>query len=81
MQIWCAGDEDGNEGIWKFVTKRETHYDFMGTNGETGLTLLGNTSIVLEGGGAVGEFYLVALKNNYQQPTIGTKMTHKGRTQ
>jgi Fe-S cluster assembly protein SufB len=84
VQNWYPGDEQGRGGIYNFVTKRG---DCRGRNSriswtqvETGSAITWKyPSCVLRGENAVGEFYSVALTNNYQQADTGTKMIHIGR--
>ena len=84
VQNWYPGDENGRGGIYNFVTKRG---DCRGdrsriswTQVETGSAITWKyPSCVLRGDQSVGEFYSVALTNNYQQADTGTKMVHLGR--
>ncbi|WP_448506348.1 Fe-S cluster assembly protein SufB [Immundisolibacter sp.] len=84
VQNWYPGDAQGRGGIYNFVTKRG---DCRGRNAkiswtqvETGSAITWKyPSCVLTGDGSVGEFYSVALTNNYQQADTGTKMIHVGR--
>ncbi len=84
VQNWYPGDENGVGGIYNFVTKRG---DCRGRNAkiswtqvETGSAITWKyPSCVLKGENSVGEFYSVALTNNYQQADTGTKMIHLGR--
>ena len=84
VQNWYPGDKDGNGGIYNFVTKRA---DCRGNNSkvswtqvETGSAITWKyPSCVLTGDNSVGEFYSVALTNNYQQADTGTKMIHVGK--
>jgi Fe-S cluster assembly protein SufB len=84
VQNWYPGDAEGRGGIYNFVTKRG---DCRGRNAkiswtqvETGSAITWKyPSCVLTGDGSVGEFYSVALTNNYQQADTGTKMIHIGR--
>jgi Fe-S cluster assembly protein SufB len=84
VQNWYPGDENGRGGIYNFVTKRG---DCRGANSkiswtqvETGSAITWKyPSCVLRGENSVGEFYSVALANNYQQADTGTKMIHIGR--
>jgi len=84
VQNWYPGDENGVGGIYNFVTKRG---DCRGRNSkiswtqvETGSAITWKyPSCVLRGENSVGEFYSVALTNNYQQADTGTKMIHMGR--
>ncbi|KAJ4976702.1 hypothetical protein NE237_001808 [Protea cynaroides] len=84
VQNWYAGDEQGRGGIYNFVTKRGTcagaRSKISWTQVETGSAITWKyPSVVLEGDDTVGEFYSVALTNNYQQADTGTKMIHKGK--
>ena len=84
VQNWYAGDRDGNGGIYNFVTKRGLcrgdYSKLSWTQVETGSAITWKyPSCVLAGEGAVGEFYSVAVTNNYQQADTGTKMIHLGR--
>ncbi|HTE40706.1 MAG TPA: Fe-S cluster assembly protein SufB [Steroidobacteraceae bacterium] len=84
VQNWYPGDENGLGGIYNFVTKRG---DCRGANSkiswtqvETGSAITWKyPSCVLRGDNSVGEFYSVAVTNNYQQADTGTKMIHIGR--
>jgi Fe-S cluster assembly protein SufB len=83
VQNWYPGDEDGVGGIYNFVTKRgECRGDnskISWTQVETGSAITWKyPSCVLRGRNTVGEFYSVALANNYQQADTGTKMIHIG---
>ncbi|CAO2838978.1 unnamed protein product [Amaranthus hypochondriacus] len=84
VQNWYAGDEEGKGGIYNFVTKRGVcagaRSKISWTQVETGSAITWKyPSVVLEGDDSVGEFYSVALTNNYQQADTGTKMIHKGK--
>lgn len=84
VQNWYAGDEEGNGGIYNFVTKRGlcagAQSKISWTQVETGSAITWKyPSVVLEGDDTVGEFYSVALTNNHQQADTGTKMIHKGK--
>ena len=84
VQNWYPGDEDGVGGIYNFVTKRGLcrgkNSKISWTQVETGSAVTWKyPSCVLEGDNSVGEFYSVALTNNFQQADTGTKMTHLGR--
>ena len=84
VQNWYPGDKDGKGGIYNFVTKRG---DCRGPNSkiswtqvETGSAITWKyPSVILRGDSSVGEFYSVALTNNYQQADTGTKMIHIGK--
>ena len=83
VQNWYPGDENGVGGIYNFVTKRgECRGDdskISWTQVETGSAITWKyPSCVLRGRNSVGEFYSVALANNYQQADTGTKMVHIG---
>lgn len=84
VQNWYAGNEEGKGGIYNFVTKRGLcagdRSKISWTQVETGSAITWKyPSVVLEGDDTVGEFYSVALTNNYQQADTGTKMIHKGK--
>src|SRR5712691_1346544 len=84
VQNWYPGDKNGKGGIYNFVTKRG---DCRGVNSkiswtqvETGSAITWKyPSVILQGDNSVGEFYSVALTNNYQQADTGTKMIHIGK--
>lgn len=84
VQNWYAGDREGRGGIYNFVTKRglcRGHRSKLSwTQVETGSAITWKyPSCVLKGDESVGEFYSVALTNNYQQADTGTKMIHLGK--
>jgi Fe-S cluster assembly protein SufB len=84
VQNWYPGDEHGVGGIYNFVTKRGecrgARSRISWTQVETGSAITWKyPSCVLTGDGSVGEFYSVALTNNWQQADTGTKMIHIGR--
>ncbi len=83
VQNWYPGDEEGRGGIYNFVTKRGICYDnakISWTQVETGSAITWKyPSVILKGDHSVGEFYSVALTNNYQQADTGTKMIHLGK--
>ena len=84
VQNWYPGDENGKGGIYNFVTKRGAcigrNSKISWTQVETGSAITWKyPSCVLRGDNSVGEFYSVALTNNYQQADTGTKMIHLGR--
>src|SRR5919202_975944 len=84
VQNWYAGDENGKGGIYNFVTKRGlckgVNSKISWTQVETGSAITWKyPSCVLVGDNSVGEFYSVALTNNYQQADTGTKMIHIGK--
>lgn len=84
VQNWYPGDEQGRGGIFNFVTKRGhcrgVNSKISWTQIETGSAITWKyPSVVLQGDNSVGEFYSVALTNNYQQADTGTKMIHIGK--
>jgi len=84
VQNWYPGDENGKGGIYNFVTKRGAcrgrNSKISWTQVETGSAITWKyPSCILEGDNSVGEFYSVALTNNFQQADTGTKMIHIGR--
>jgi Fe-S cluster assembly protein SufB len=84
VQNWYAGDENGLGGIYNFVTKRGlakgVNSRVSWTQVETGSAITWKyPSCVLQGDNSVGEFYSVAVTNNYQQADTGTKMIHIGK--
>ena len=84
VQNWYPGDKEGKGGIYNFVTKRGLcngeHSKISWTQVETGSSVTWKyPSCVLKGDYSVGEFYSVALTNNYQQADTGTKMIHLGK--
>jgi Fe-S cluster assembly protein SufB len=84
VQNWYSGDEFGNGGVYNFVTKRGlcagAKSKISWTQVETGSAITWKyPSCVLIGNDSQGEFYSVALTNNYQQADTGTKMTHIGK--
>lgn len=83
VQNWYPGDAAGKGGIYNFVTKRGVcrgaRAKISWTQVETGSAITWKyPSVLLEGDDSVGEFYSVALTNNYQQADTGTKMVHIG---
>lgn len=83
VQNWYPGDENGKGGIYNFVTKRAAcrgrNSKVSWTQVETGSAITWKyPSCILQGEGSVGEFYSVAVTNNYQQADTGTKMIHIG---
>ena len=83
VQNWYPGDKDGKGGIYNFVTKRGLcggdRAKISWTQVETGSAITWKyPSVILRGNDSVGEFYSVALTNNYQQADTGTKMIHLG---
>lgn len=84
VQNWYPGDKNGRGGIYNFVTKRGACRGFQSkiswTQVETGSAITWKyPSVILLGDESVGEFYSVALTNNYQQADTGTKMIHLGK--
>ena len=83
VQNWYPGDKNGKGGIYNFVTKRGKAMKgakLSWTQVETGSAITWKyPSCILQGDDSVGEFYSVALTNNYQQADTGTKMIHIGR--
>lgn len=84
VQNWYPGDSEGKGGIYNFVTKRgiclEENAKISWTQVETGSAITWKyPSCILKGDNSVGEFYSVALTNNYQQADTGTKMIHLGK--
>lgn len=83
VQNWYPGDKDGKGGVYNFVTKRAicrgNNSKISWTQVETGSAITWKyPSCVLKGDNSIGEFYSVALTNNYQQADTGTKMIHLG---
>ena len=83
VKNWYPGDKDGNGGIFNFVTKRGicgTNSKISWTQVETGSAVTWKyPSCILKGDNSIGEFYSVAVTNNYQQADTGTKMIHLGK--
>ena len=84
VQNWYPGDENGKGGIYNFVTKRAdcrgANSKVMWTQIETGSAVTWKyPSCILRGDNSQGEFYSVAIANNYQQADTGTKMIHLGK--
>ena len=84
IQNWYPGDEEGKGGIYNFVTKRGLckgkNSKISWTQVETGSAITWKyPSCILKGENSIGEFYSVAITNNYQQADTGTKMTHIGK--
>jgi len=84
VQNWYPGDKEGKGGIYNFVTKRGAcrgrGSKISWTQVETGSAITWKyPSVILQGDDSVGEFYSVALTNNYQQADTGTKMIHMGK--
>ncbi len=84
VQNWYPGDKEGKGGIFNFVTKRglakEENSKISWTQVETGSAITWKyPSVILKGDNSIGEFYSVAMTNNFQQADTGTKMTHIGK--
>jgi Fe-S cluster assembly protein SufB len=84
VQNWYPGDENGKGGIYNFVTKRGLckgkNSKISWTQVETGSAITWKyPSCILQGDNSIGEFYSVAVTNNYQQADTGTKMVHIGK--
>ncbi|GAB3274646.1 Fe-S cluster assembly protein SufB [Larkinella harenae] len=84
VQNWYPGDKEGKGGIYNFVTKRGIcdgpHAKISWTQVETGSAITWKyPSVILKGDYSIGEFYSVAVTNNYQQADTGTKMIHVGK--
>ncbi len=84
VQNWYPGDKEGKGGIYNFVTKRGKclgkNSKISWTQVETGSAITWKyPGCILQGDNSVGEFYSVALTNNYQQADTGTKMIHIGK--
>ena len=83
VQNWYPGNEEGKGGVFNFVTKRgmaEKNAKISWTQVETGSAVTWKyPSCILKGDNAVGEFYSIAVTNNYQQADTGTKMIHIGK--
>jgi Fe-S cluster assembly protein SufB len=83
VQNWFPGDKNGKGGVFNFVTKRglcETNAKISWTQVETGSAVTWKyPSCILKGDNSIGEFYSVAVTNNYQQADTGTKMIHIGK--
>ncbi|MDM1406945.1 Fe-S cluster assembly protein SufB [Myroides sp. DF42-4-2] len=83
VQNWFPGDKEGKGGVFNFVTKRglcETNAKISWTQVETGSAVTWKyPSCILKGDNSVGEFYSVAVTNNFQQADTGTKMIHLGK--
>ena len=84
VQNWFPGDKEGKGGIYNFVTKRGIcagdHSKISWTQVETGSAVTWKyPSCILKGDHSIGEFYSVAVTNNYQQADTGTKMIHIGK--
>ncbi|MGY6649333.1 Fe-S cluster assembly protein SufB [Wenyingzhuangia sp. IMCC45574] len=83
VQNWFPGDAEGKGGVFNFVTKRaicETNAKVSWTQVETGSAVTWKyPSCILRGDNSTGEFYSIAVTNNYQQADTGTKMVHLGK--
>jgi Fe-S cluster assembly protein SufB len=83
VQNWFPGDKEGRGGVYNFVTKRglcEKNAKISWTQVETGSAITWKyPSCVLKGDNSIGEFYSIAVTNNYQQADTGTKMIHLGK--
>ncbi len=84
VQNWYPGDKEGRGGIYNFVTKRGAcrgkNSKISWTQVETGSAITWKyPSCILQGDNSIGEFYSVAVTNNYQQADTGTKMIHIGK--
>ncbi len=84
VQNWYPGDKEGKGGVFNFVTKRgiclEDNSKISWTQVETGSAITWKyPSVILKGNNSIGEFYSIALTNNYQQADTGTKMIHIGK--
>jgi Fe-S cluster assembly protein SufB len=84
VQNWYPGDKEGKGGIYNFVTKRGicagNYSKISWTQVETGSSITWKyPSVILKGDNSTGEFYSVAVTNNFQQADTGTKMIHLGK--
>ena len=83
VQNWFPGDKEGRGGVFNFVTKRgicEKNAKISWTQVETGSAVTWKyPSCILKGDNSIGEFYSVAVTNNFQQADTGTKMIHIGK--
>jgi len=84
VQNWYPGDKEGKGGIYNFVTKRGAcrgvNSKISWTQVETGSAITWKyPGCILQGDNSIGEFYSVAVTNNYQQADTGTKMIHIGK--
>ncbi|MFH1834340.1 MAG: Fe-S cluster assembly protein SufB, partial [bacterium] len=84
LQNWFPGDKEGKGGVYNFVTKRGkaagVNSKISWTQVETGSAITWKyPGVILQGDNSVGEFYSVALVNNYQQADTGSKMIHIGK--
>jgi len=82
VQNWYPGNKEGKGGVYNFVTKRgicEKNAKISWTQVETGSAVTWKyPSCILKGDNSIGEFYSIAVTNNYQQADTGTKMIHLG---
>ena len=83
VQNWYPGDKEGKGGVYNFVTKRgicEKNAKISWTQVETGSAITWKyPSCILKGDNSIGEFYSIAVTNNFQQADTGTKMIHIGK--
>ena len=83
VQNWFPGDKEGKGGVFNFVTKRglcEKNAKISWTQVETGSAVTWKyPSCILKGDNSIGEFYSIAVTNNFQQADTGTKMVHLGK--
>ena len=83
VQNWYPGDKKGKGGVFNFVTKRgicHTRAKISWTQVETGSAVTWKyPSCILKGDNSIGEFYSIAVTNNFQQADTGTKMIHIGK--
>ncbi|MGF1558867.1 MAG: Fe-S cluster assembly protein SufB [Flavobacteriaceae bacterium] len=83
VQNWYPGNKEGKGGVYNFVTKRglcEKNAKISWTQVETGSAVTWKyPSCILKGDNSIGEFYSIAVTNNYQQADTGTKMVHLGK--
>ncbi|MEO1010347.1 MAG: Fe-S cluster assembly protein SufB [Bacteroidota bacterium] len=83
VQNWFPGDKEGKGGVYNFVTKRglcENNAKISWTQVETGSAITWKyPSCILKGDNSIGEFYSIAVTNNFQQADTGTKMVHLGK--
>ena len=83
VQNWYPGNKNGKGGVYNFVTKRgicHTNSKISWTQVETGSAVTWKyPSCILKGDNSIGEFYSIAVTNNYQQADTGTKMIHIGK--
>ncbi|WP_297690783.1 Fe-S cluster assembly protein SufB [uncultured Eudoraea sp.] len=83
VQNWFPGNKEGKGGVYNFVTKRglcEKNAKISWTQVETGSAITWKyPSCILKGDNSIGEFYSIAVTNNFQQADTGTKMVHLGK--